>query len=66
MTIAQVIETGSCSDIGGREEQQDRVAVFAQMGAYLLVVADGMGGHDAGGGGFPGCGERRIQLFRGL
>ena len=36
------------TDVGGREEQQDRVAVFDQDGAQLLVVADGLGGHECG------------------
>ena len=36
--------------IGGRSEQQDRVARFARRdgGSHLLVVADGMGGHEGG------------------
>ena len=36
------------ADIGGREEQQDRVAVFRDKEAHLLVLADGMGGHEGG------------------
>lgn len=36
------------ADIGGREEQQDRVAVFQDAGGQLLVVADGLGGHESG------------------
>lgn len=38
------------TDIGGREEQQDRVAILGGEGGdtHLLVVADGMGGHDSG------------------
>lgn len=41
---------GLCSDIGGREEQQDRAAVFAakDRDAFLVVLADGMGGHHGG------------------
>lgn len=41
---------GICSDIGGREEQQDRAQIFASPGGsdYLVVLADGMGGHHGG------------------
>lgn len=41
---------GVASDIGGREEQQDRVDVIASPNgdAYLVVLADGMGGHHGG------------------
>jgi serine/threonine protein phosphatase PrpC len=41
---------GICSDIGGREEQQDRAEVFASASddEYLIVLADGMGGHHGG------------------
>ena len=40
----------SALTIGDREEQQDRVAIFhlEDSEAYLLVVADGMGGHEDG------------------
>ena len=41
-------ETASLADIGGRDEQQDRVSVFEQNDAKLLVLADGMGGHEGG------------------
>lgn len=41
-------ETACLADIGGREEQQDRAAVFAARDAHLLVVADGVGGHTGG------------------
>ena len=41
-------ETACVTDIGGREEQQDRAAVFAARDARLLVVADGVGGHTGG------------------
>lgn len=40
--------TGSASHIGGRDEQQDRVAVQVMSNSTLLVVADGMGGHKDG------------------
>jgi serine/threonine protein phosphatase PrpC len=38
---------GKASDLGGREEQQDRVDILsvADSSAHLLVLADGMGGH---------------------
>jgi serine/threonine protein phosphatase PrpC len=41
---------GIASDIGGREEQQDRADIFAAKSgeAYLVVLADGMGGHHGG------------------
>ena len=48
MTVLESLEVATCSDIGGRGEQQDRVAAFESMGARLLVVADGMGGHEGG------------------
>ena len=35
-------------DIGGRAEQQDRVASFADGDAALIVLADGLGGHGGG------------------
>lgn len=41
-------ETACLADIGGREEQQDRVAVYSGTSAHLLVLADGVGGHEGG------------------
>ena len=43
-------ETAKSENVGGREEQQDRVELFtARDGAdRLLVLADGMGGHAGG------------------
>lgn len=38
----------SQSYIGGRARNEDRVAVAARDGAVLLLVADGLGGHDGG------------------
>ncbi|MDX8376603.1 MAG: protein phosphatase 2C domain-containing protein [Mariprofundales bacterium] len=39
----------TASHIGGRDEQQDSVALFTDRGgASLLIVADGMGGHRGG------------------
>lgn len=45
------IEAGTGQHIGGREEQQDRVALFAAPkapGYMLAVIADGMGGLSGG------------------
>jgi len=41
---------GTASDIGGRDEQQDRVDIIASPDGegYLMVVADGMGGYHGG------------------
>ena len=43
-------ETACFADIGGREDQQDRVQVVegGSGGAQLLVLADGVGGHEGG------------------
>ena len=43
-------ETACFADIGGREDQQDRVQVIDGDGGdvQLLVLADGMGGHEGG------------------
>lgn len=40
----------TASDIGGRDEQQDRVEIIASpnKSCYLVVVADGMGGYKDG------------------
>jgi PPM family protein phosphatase len=45
------IETCTAQHIGDRDEQQDRVGLFAhatQKGTLLAVLADGMGGHTGG------------------
>jgi serine/threonine protein phosphatase PrpC len=45
------IETCTAQHIGDRQEQQDRVGLFAhpaQKGTLLAVLADGMGGHTGG------------------
>ena len=44
----RVWETACLSDIGGRDEQQDRAAVFESERGRLLVLADGAGGHEGG------------------
>ena len=43
-------QAASADHIGGRSEQQDRVGIWhnALHNRYLLVVADGMGGHKGG------------------
>jgi len=45
------VRTRTCtaSLIGSREENEDRAVVVAERGLTLLAVADGMGGHEAGG-----------------
>ncbi|MCY4531306.1 MAG: protein phosphatase 2C domain-containing protein [Gammaproteobacteria bacterium] len=48
MTNRMPCETACLADIGAREEQQDRVEVFADEMALLIVLADGMGGHEGG------------------
>ena len=46
MTV--IWETACHSDIGGRDEQQDRVETLARYDAWLLVLAEGMGGDEGG------------------
>lgn len=48
MVASAAWETTDYTDIGAREEQQDRVAIFGQNDVLLLVLADGMGGHEGG------------------
>lgn len=56
------------TDPGGRAEQQDRAACFASRdgSCHLLVVADGMGGHDDGARAARLVTETAEQLWRGL
>ena len=42
------IESASHADVGSRDEQQDRVAILPGDGELLVVLADGMGGHEDG------------------
>ena len=42
------IESASHADIGGRDEQQDRVAAFSDRNGQLFVLADGVGGQEGG------------------
>ena len=42
------IESESHADIGGRDEQQDRVFAFLDGSARLFVLADGVGGEEGG------------------
>lgn len=41
-------ETASCTNIGARSEQQDRVLTLQRDDDLLLALADGMGGHEDG------------------
>ena len=42
------VEYAELSLVGGREENQDRIAVLTRPDTMLLVVIDGMGGHADG------------------
>ena len=46
--ISDVYDVAFLQDIGGRNEQQDRVAVLWGDAACLVVLADGLGGHIEG------------------
>ena len=48
MRIADQYDIACLQDIGGRREQQDRVAVLWSDAACLVIVADGLGGHIEG------------------
>jgi len=41
-------EVASTSHIGGRDENQDRLAAFQDKSVNFIIVADGMGGHENG------------------
>ena len=48
MAVTRWFETGSCSLIGDRSINQDRLAIFRSGDLILLILADGMGGHPRG------------------
>lgn len=48
MTVAAFWETAQHTEIGGRDEQQDRVQILSRGDGLLLALADGMGGHEGG------------------
>lgn len=41
-------ETGKANRLGNRSSNQDRFAIIERPGSVLLVLADGMGGHEGG------------------
>ena len=45
MPVSDLYEAACLQDIGGRKEQQDRVAILWSDAACLVVLADGLGGH---------------------
>ena len=45
MSIQEIYEAACFQDIGGRHEQQDRVEILRSDAAWLVVLADGLGGH---------------------
>ena len=57
-------ETACHEDIGGREEQQDRVVVLDGAGTHLLALADGVGGHEGGAMAAQALTEVASELFR--
>lgn len=56
-------EACSATRIGDREENEDRVATTTAGRRELLVVADGMGGHEAGGEAAQAAVETMIAAF---
>lgn len=53
-------------DIGGRNEQQDRVAAIELDGLHLVVLADGAGGHERGADAAQTVVDVSRDLFVGL
>ena len=41
-------QTGQVNRLGNRVKNQDRVVIVERKGAVLLVLADGLGGHQGG------------------
>jgi serine/threonine protein phosphatase PrpC len=58
---------GKASDLGGRTEQQDRVEILSALGdsTHLLVLADGMGGHQDGALAAQAMVDTAQRLFEG-
>ena len=48
MRVSDVYDVACLQEIGGRAEQQDRVAVLWGDDVCLVVLADGLGGHVEG------------------
>lgn len=44
----RLLETAYVSLIGARKYNEDRASVFTHRDSYMLVLADGMGGHESG------------------
>ena len=59
-------ETAQASHIGGRKEQQDRakISVSHDHDSFLLVVADGMGGHKGGSLAAQAVIETAVSLWK--
>jgi len=59
--------TAACSNIGGREEQQDNMRVFKDpdAGTLLVIVCDGVGGSRSGGQASALVVETAKQLWEG-
>lgn len=62
MTMVQTIKK---QHIGGRGEQQDRVEIYSGRSHQLLVVADGMGGHQGGALASQAVVDRARVIFEG-
>lgn len=56
--------TAYAMEIGGREEQQDSVGIETIEKNSILIVADGMGGHEGGKAASKILVEEAIRLFR--
>lgn len=57
-------EWGQAITIGGREEQQDSVEILSSNQSTLLIVADGMGGHQGGRKASSLLTETAAEIFR--